>query len=70
MQNPFFRATVHGSNAKVDINLNTVAQFGEIEGAGTQIIFVDGRIISINESAQTVRGRTRSAWPDTSKDMA
>lgn len=63
MQNPFFRA-VSVDGTKVDINLNNVNLFAENSDGGSTIHFVNGSMFSIKESAQTVRGRTRKAWPE------
>lgn len=63
MHNPFFRA-VTTDGTKVDINLSTVLFFAENSDGGTTIYFVNGNPLSVKESAQTVRGRTRKTWPD------
>lgn len=66
MKNPFFRATLI-DKTKVDINLNEVSHFYETE-QGTVVVLAQGMPLTIEESAQTVRGRTRKAWPDETPD--
>lgn len=62
MKNPFFRATDIGGN-KVDINVNNVNFFTENTDGTTTIHFVNGTPLSVKDSARTVRGATRKAWP-------
>jgi len=62
MKNPFFRAvTTDGS--KVDVNLLNVNFFAEHSSGGSTIHFVNGTPLTVKESPQTLRGRTRKAWP-------
>jgi hypothetical protein len=66
MKNPYFRAnTIDGH--KVDINLQQVAMFREATES-TWITFANGDTVQITESAQTVRGRTRKAWPEQNEE--
>lgn len=63
MKNPFFRA-VTTDGTKTDINVSAVAHFHENTDGGTTLTFLNGAVLSIKESAQTVRGRTRKTWPE------
>lgn len=63
MQNPFFRA-VSIDGTKIDVNLNNVNFFAENSDGGSIIHFVNGNALSVKESAQTLRGRTRKTWPE------
>ena len=62
MHNPYFRA-VTTTGQKIDVNLNQVSYFSEDSDGNTTIAFASGSSIKVNESAQTIRGRTRKAWP-------
>lgn len=61
MQNPFFRAKLV-DGTKLDINLTQVAYVTEAE-AGSNVTFANGTVLTVQESAQTIRGRTRKTWP-------
>ena len=63
MKNPFFRA-VATDGTKIDVNVSAVAYFHENTDGGTTLTFLNGSVLSIKESAQTVRGRTRKTWPE------
>jgi hypothetical protein len=68
MNNPYFRATLK-DKTKVDVNLLQVQSFHE-NTEGTVITFADGAVFTVEESAQTIRGRTRKAWPDAASSEA
>ena len=63
MKNPFFRA-VATDGTKIDVNVSAVAHFYENTDGSTTLTFLNGAVLSIKESAQTVRGRTRKTWPE------
>ena len=68
MKNPYFRATLK-DKTKVDINLNQVSHFYE-NNEGTVVALANGNVLTVEESAQTIRGRTRKAWPEVTTSEA
>lgn len=68
MKNPYFRAVLQ-DGTKVDVNLANVNYFTENSDGSTNIVFANGSTLTVRESAQTVRGRTRKAWPEASVEV-
>ena len=62
MKNPFHRLT-GTDGTKLDVNLKHVTHFFP-SGDNTVLNFANGEQLTVTESAQTVRGRTRKTWPD------
>jgi hypothetical protein len=63
MKNPYFRAVLQ-DGTKVDVNLANMNYFTENSDGSTNIVFSNGSTLTVRESAQTVRGRTRKTWPE------